>query len=76
MTDRQPRRLPTRRRVVIATVAVLALLDLGRSIFARVGYARPLAVWQPDPKVYADLTWPPGADIPAITPAGAGVPLA
>ena len=35
--------------------AFLALLDLGRSIFARVGYARPLSIWQPDPQVYADL---------------------
>jgi mono/diheme cytochrome c family protein len=70
MTDRRPRLLATRRRVLLATLAVLALLDLGRSIFARVGYARPLSVWQPDPKAYADLTWPPGADIPAGTPAG------
>jgi mono/diheme cytochrome c family protein len=70
VTDRRPWLLATRRRVVVATLAVLVLLDLGRSIFARVGYARPLSVWQPDPKVYADLTWPPGADVPAATPAG------
>ncbi|MFL5496655.1 MAG: c-type cytochrome, partial [Gemmatimonadales bacterium] len=70
MTDRRPRLLATRPRVVIATLAALVLLDLGRSIFARVGYAHPLSIWQPDPKVYADLTWPPGADVPAGTPHG------
>lgn len=68
MTQRRPRLLASRRRVIIVTIALLALLDLGRSIFARVGYARPLSIWQPDPKVYADLTWPPGADLPANTP--------
>lgn len=70
MTDRRSAWLASRRRVVITSIALLALLDLGRSIFARVGYARPLSIWQPDPKVYADLTWPPGADLPANTPAG------
>lgn len=70
MTDRRRWLLASRWRVVIVTLAILALLDLGRSIFARVGYARPLSIWQPDPKVYADLTWPPGADLPANTPAG------
>src|SRR5882724_4955444 len=67
MTDRKLRLLASRHRVIIATLAVLVLLDLGRSIFARVGYARPLSVWQPDTKVYADLTWPPGADVSAAT---------
>jgi mono/diheme cytochrome c family protein len=62
--------LASRRRVVFLTLALLALLDLGRSIFARVVYTHPLAVWNPDPKVYADLSWPPGADLPANTPAG------
>jgi len=55
----------------MVTLGVLALLDLGRSIYARVGYAHPVSRWQPDPKVYADLTWPPGADLPGSTPAGA-----
>ncbi|MFI5090332.1 MAG: c-type cytochrome [Terriglobales bacterium] len=44
-------------------IALLLLLDLGRSINARVGYATPSKVWQPNPSVYADLTWPPGADL-------------
>ena len=54
----------------LLTIALLALLDLGRSIYARVGYARPVEIWQPDPAVYADLTWPPGADLPGDTPVG------
>src|ERR1700694_1617720 len=70
MTNRRPPGLSARRRVIFVSIALLALLDLGRSIFARVGYARPLSVWQPDPRVYADLTWPPGADLPANTPPG------
>jgi mono/diheme cytochrome c family protein len=43
----------------------LLLLDLGRSINARLGYATPVEVWQPNPAVYADLEWPPGTDLPA-----------
>jgi mono/diheme cytochrome c family protein len=62
--------LASRRRVLLLTLSLLALLDVGRSIFARTGYARPLAVWNPDPKRYADLSWPPGADLPANTPVG------
>ncbi|MGH2361229.1 MAG: c-type cytochrome, partial [bacterium] len=27
-------------------------------------------VWQPDPTVYADLSWPPGSDVPASAPLG------
>jgi mono/diheme cytochrome c family protein len=55
---------------VLLTLALLVVLDLGRSIFARFGYAHPLAVWDPNPKVYANLTWPPGADLPASAPVG------
>jgi mono/diheme cytochrome c family protein len=46
------------------------LLDLGRSVYARLGYARPMEIWQPVPTVYADLTWPPGADLPPDAPRG------
>ena len=31
--------------------------------FARLGYAHPASTWQPDPSVYADIAWPPGADL-------------
>lgn len=60
----------SRRRIVWATFTLLLLLDLGRSMYARVGYERPSEVWQPDPLVYADLSWPPGEDLPKETPLG------
>jgi mono/diheme cytochrome c family protein len=62
--------LGTRVRVALVTVSVLLALDVGRSLWARVGYARPLEEWQPDARVYADLTWPPGGDLPADAPLG------
>jgi mono/diheme cytochrome c family protein len=62
--------LGSRRRVALTTIVVLALLDLGRSVFARLGYAGPVETWQPDPKAYVDLAWPPGADVPAAAPEG------
>src|SRR5882672_8856245 len=63
----------SRLRVVLIVVGVLVLLDVGRSLYARLAYAEPTERWQPDPKVYADIKWPPGADLPVSTPAGARV---
>ncbi len=54
----------SRGRIALVTLALLLLLDLGRSIYARAGYAHPTETWQPDPAVYADITWPPGAALP------------
>jgi len=65
--------LTSRRRVVVIVLGVLALTDLGRSWNAHVGYAQPVERWQPDPRVYADLAWPPGIDAPAGAPLGARV---
>jgi mono/diheme cytochrome c family protein len=62
--------LSTRTRVVVSTLVVLGLLDLGRSLYARVGYARPTEVWQPLSSLYADLSWPPGVDLPATASLG------
>lgn len=62
-----------RSHVALTTLALLLALDLGRSINARVGYAAPVSVWQPSPADYADMTWPPGADLPANAPVGARV---
>jgi cytochrome c553 len=62
--------LRSRILIVLLTIALLVILDLGRSIYARVGYAQPVEAWQPDPKVYADLVWPPGSDLPANVPIG------
>ena len=65
--------LVSRRRVLLVAVGLLLLLDLGRSLYARVGYASPVTVWQPDPARYADLAWPPGSDLPSDVPTGARV---
>ncbi len=62
--------LHSRRRILFTTLVLVILLDLGRSVYARVGYAQPVQVWQPDPKVYADIAWPPGSDLPANAPNG------
>jgi len=62
-----------RRQVAVTTISLLLVLDLGRSINARIGYATPVSVWQAGPAGYADLTWPPGADLSANAPVGARV---
>jgi mono/diheme cytochrome c family protein len=67
-----PTRL-TRGHAALATIVLLLVLDIGRSINARVVYATPSEQWQPDPAAYADLTWPPGADVSAAAPVGARV---
>jgi mono/diheme cytochrome c family protein len=60
----------TRWRATIVAVALLAILDAARSINARVGYAHPVEIWQPPPATYADLTWPPGTDVPSSAAIG------
>jgi cytochrome c oxidase cbb3-type subunit 2 len=62
--------LASRRRVALGALALLLVVDVGRSIFARVGYAHPTSIWQPDPAVYADLAWPPGANLGPDVPLG------
>src|SRR5260370_399760 len=55
----------SRYRVALVALGLVLALDVGRSIFARLGYAHPTSIWQPDPAVYADLAWPPGSDLGA-----------
>src|SRR3977135_1549450 len=62
-----------RSHIALTTIALLLVLDLGRSINARVGYAAPVSEWQPRPSDYADLTWPPGAALPPNIRLGARV---
>ena len=62
--------LGSRLRVLLVTIGLLLVLDVGRSLWARVGYARPLEPWQPEAGVYAELAWPPGVGLPADTPVG------
>jgi mono/diheme cytochrome c family protein len=65
--------LRSRLGVVLVCGVLLLALDFGRSIWARVGLARPSAEYRPDPAQYADLTWPPGADFDRGAPLGARV---
>ena len=59
--------------VVLVFGLLLLALDVGRSIWARVGLAHPSAEYRPEPAQYADLTWPPGADVDRGAPLGVRV---
>lgn len=37
-----------RARILVVAFVLLAALDAERSLNARIGYARPVEVWQPD----------------------------
>ena len=65
--------LQSRPRTLLLAVGLLLLLDAGRSLYARIGYAQPIQAWQPNPKVYADIVWPPGSDLPANAPEGQSI---
>ncbi|MGA8708316.1 MAG: c-type cytochrome [Steroidobacteraceae bacterium] len=59
--------------MVLVFGLLLLALDVGRSIWARVGLAHPSAEYRPEPAQYADLTWPPGADVDRGAPLGVRV---
>src|SRR5262245_40951637 len=59
-----------RTRLVLFGGTLLLLLDLGRSYYARVAYATPSQIWQPNPAADADLPWPPGTNVSADQPLG------
>jgi len=67
------RMLGSRLGVILIFGLVLLVLDVGRSIWARVALETPTTEYRPDPAHYADLTWPPGADLRQGTPLGARV---
>jgi mono/diheme cytochrome c family protein len=60
----------SRARLAVLSSVLLLALDAGRSYYARVGYAHPSELWQPDSSDFADLTWPPGADARQDLPLG------
>jgi len=62
--------LSSRARIFFVTLCALLVLDLGRSVYARYGYAQPVERWQPDPRRFAHIAWPPGADLPSNAPRG------
>jgi mono/diheme cytochrome c family protein len=65
--------LRSRLAVVLVFGLLLLALDVGRSIWARVGLSHPSAEYLPDPARYTDLTWPPGADLERGATLGARV---
>jgi len=65
--------LRSRLGVVLVFGLLLLALYVGRSVWARVGLARPSADYRPDPAQYADLVWPPGMDLVAGSPLGVRV---
>lgn len=62
--------LASRARVALIVGATLLMLDVGRSVYARLGHASPTELWQPSGDAYADIAWPPGSDVPATAPPG------
>ncbi len=56
----------SRSRVLLTAIALLLLLDLGRSLYARNAYRQPTEPWQPAP--YQPIAWPPGSDMPPDAP--------
>jgi len=53
------------RAIVLLAIVLLIGLDVARSVVGHIGYRTPASVWHPDPAVYADLNWPPSANVPA-----------
>lgn len=60
--------LVSRRRVIMITLVALLVVDIGRSIYGRVGYAVPAEPWQEAP--YQAIAWPPGSDLSSEAPIG------
>ena len=42
----------------------------------RIGYSAPTEIWNPDPKQYADIVWPPASTVPADASLGQRIYLA
>ncbi len=60
-----PEVLRSRRFIALSAIVLLLVIDAGRSLIGHFGYQTPAAIWHPDPKVYADMAWPPSANVPA-----------
>lgn len=60
----------SRLRIIFITIVLLGLLDVGRSLYARQGYAAPTQLWEPSPAAAVNLRWPPGAGVPPGAPLG------
>src|SRR6202522_1883100 len=49
--------------IILVSAALLLALDAGRSIWARLALTVPSSECRPEAAQYADLTWPPGANL-------------
>src|SRR5580692_2682649 len=56
--------------IILVSAALLLALDAGRSIWTRLALAVPSSEYRPEAAQYADLTWPPGADLDRSAPLG------
>jgi len=63
----------SRRRVTLVSIALLLTMDLGRSLYARIGASTPTRLWSADPSYARAIAWPPGSDLPADASPGARV---
>jgi mono/diheme cytochrome c family protein len=52
-----------RRRLILLLIAVLLVLDAGRSLYARRGAAHPTTLHTADPAYARPIKWPPGSDM-------------
>ena len=59
-----------RSRFLLLTLALLLLLDVARSVYARLGAQTPSRLWSPDPSYAQAIAWPPGSNLPADAPMG------
>lgn len=57
-------KLNPQHRIVLLIILILVTLDIGRSIYARIGYATPNEYWEPTPDKYKNMQWPPRANLP------------
>ena len=62
-----------RRRIVLWLIAVLLMLDAGRSLYARIGAAHPTTLRAVAAEYARPIKWPPGSELPANASAGARV---
>ena len=54
-----------RRRIILFLSVLLAALDVGRSLYARIGALHPTTLRAADPKYARAIKWPPGSALAA-----------
>jgi len=51
----------SRRYLVLIGLALIVLLDVGRSTIFRTELAEPASIWRPKPEIYSETVWPPAS---------------